>query len=65
MTVDKSALMTADKSAKIPADKGLMRLRRINTPEAHKFHALGVIMDIPIDTPPLCGWVFHSRINHS
>jgi hypothetical protein len=49
----------ADKSTKILADKGLMRLRRINFPH------LGAIMDIPIDTPLLYGWVVHSQINNS
>jgi len=40
-------------------DKVLMRLRHINTPYAHQFPALVAIIDIPIDTPPLCGWVVH------
>jgi hypothetical protein len=46
----------ADKSARMTADKGLMRLRRINSPP------LGAIMDIPIDTPLLCGGVVHFLI---
>jgi hypothetical protein len=43
----------ADEPAGNTADKGLMRPRRINYPP------LGAIMDIPIDTPLLCGWVVY------
>jgi hypothetical protein len=40
-----------------PEDKGLMRLRRINSPP------LGAIMDITIDTQLLCGGVVHLSLS--